>query len=159
MKYLLCLVALIWSQKALTGYPSALPNSNLKQELEVDSDRVLTKSNHVLFAVDGSAYQRFLGTKDFYHGTGYWLQFRTEVSPHELYKVNIRTIFYSGNSSSGYAAPIGFYNLLGLEGSWPSKINGGVLSGRVLDIERQTVGRGLLIQDREFFGGSLKFKS
>ncbi len=153
MKIVITFLLLISPSLVFAGYPSALPNNDLRKELEGDSDRLIPKSEHFVFGADGQAYHRFLGSKDFYHGTGYWLQFRTEASPNEYFTANLRSIFYSGNSSAGYAAPIGFYNLLGLTGRWPSKILGGDLTGRVLDIERQTVGRGLLVQDREFFGG------
>ena len=157
LKWIFCFVVyamiLLFNQSLWANYPAALPNANLKNEIKGDNERLIPQMEYFSFAVDGQAYHRFLGNNDFYHGTGYWLQIRSEASLHEYFTANLRTILFSGTSSNGYAEPIGFYNLLGLTGKWPTKVFGGTFSGRVLDLGRQTVGRGLLIQEREFFGG------
>ncbi len=134
-------------------YPAAKPNMDLRQEIETQTDRLVPQYKYFVGSVDGQGYHRFTGANDFYHGTGYWLQTRVEIEPHENFRVNLRSIFFSGNSSAGYAAPIGFYNFLSLAAELPYTFLGGDVTGRVLDLGRQTVGRGLLIQEREFFGG------
>ncbi len=150
---------LFFSFQLFAAYPTAKPNNNIRGEIVDNQNRLLPTTEYLAFAVDGQGYHRFSESNDFYHGTGYWLQIRSEVSPNENLSINLRTIMYSGTSSDGYAEPIGFYNLLQLSGRLPNKIFGGEISGKVLDIERQTIGKGLLVQDREFFGGLFQWKN
>lgn len=148
----LALLVFFISSTALAEYPTAMQNHNLRESLTEDSDRLLPKPKMATFAIDGNTWFRTMGTQDFYHGFGYWIQGRTEISPDEHYRINARTIFYSGSSSEGYASPVGFYNMIGFFGIWPQRILGATASARVVDLERQTVGNGLLIQDQEMNG-------
>ncbi len=133
-------------------YPSALPNNNLEEEIQNEPDRMIPKSSWFSAAVDGHTYLRALGTKDFYHGVGYWIQGRTEFRPHDFFRLNVRSIFYSGSISGGYTEPTGQYHLVGLYGQWPELVLGGKLEGRTMDIERQTIGQGLMIEEKEMAG-------
>lgn len=134
------------------GYPSALPNNNLAPQIQDDPDRKIPKVDWVSAAVDGHSYARNLGEKDFYHGIGYWIQARTEFRPHESFHLNVRSIFYSGSISGGYTEPTGTYHLVGFYGLWPGAVAGGKFEGRAMDLERQTIGHGLLIEEKEMAG-------
>jgi len=138
--------------EAVASYPSARPNHDLREELAEDHERLIPSFEHFSFAVDGDSWLRGLSTQDFYHGVGYWLQLRSEARPSPYFAVNARTIAYSGSSSEGYGNPTGFYSLVGLTGVWPERIFGARLSARIVDLERQTLGEGLLVQNREMNG-------
>jgi hypothetical protein len=140
---------------AVASYPAAKPNENLREEIQGDQNRLIPTTEHFTFAVDGETWFRALGTNDFYHGFGYWIQGRSEVRASSFFKLNARTIFYSGSSSNGYGNPIGFYNLIGLSGYLPPVL-GFQVSARVVDIGRQSIGAGLLVQDREMNGVLIK---
>ncbi len=143
--------------RADAQYPSAKPNAGIREEVANDSDRLIPVTEHFAFAIDGDAYFRGLGRDDYYHGEGYWLQARSEAMVSEHFRVNMRSIFFSASSSYGYAAPSGYYQLLGLTGEFPDKILGGTLWIRALDLDRQTAGAGLVIQDKEFNGAILRW--
>lgn len=134
------------------SYPTARRNHDLAAEIRGDRDRLLPQYEKFSLALDGETWWRTMETEDFYHGLGYWLQFRAEVRPHPFFFLNARTIIYSGSSSNGYAEPFGFYALVGITGVWPEPVFGAKLSMRIVDIERQNLGHGLLVQDREMNG-------
>lgn len=140
-------------------YPYARQNHNLSDQVKNDSDRFLPSFERANFAVDGDTWLRALGRQDFYHGVGYWMQMRTEIRPNPFFIINSRTIFYSGSSSEGYANPFGFYTLVGITGVWPEPILGSRIEVRIVDIERQNVGAGLLVQDREMNGGVVRISN
>lgn len=155
----LCLEALasflllIYGTEALCLYPSALPNNNLKSELESQPDRKITKSvEWYSGAIDGHVYRRFLGSEDFYHGGGYWIQARNELRHGNRFTLNLRSVFYSGSVSEGYTQPTGNYHLFGFSGTYPKAVFGGTMKIRAIDIERQTVGSGLVIEEKEIAG-------
>lgn len=133
-------------------YPSALPNNNLGEEIKDQSDRLIPKIDWFSAAVDGQVYFRNLEVNDFYHGAGYWIQARTEFRPSEMFTLNVRSIFYAGSISGGYTKPTGQYNLFGFSVQLPQTILGGKVSGRAIDIERQTIGHGLFIEEKEMAG-------
>jgi hypothetical protein len=139
------------------GYPSALSNHQLGSEIEGETDRMIVKSDWFSAAVDGQSYLRSLGIKDFYHGIGYWIQARTEFRPHEYFHLNVRSIFFSGSFSGGYTEPTANYHLFSFYGIWPEPVAGGVLEGRAMDIDRQTIGHGLMIEEKEMAGVYLEW--
>lgn len=143
---------------AFAQYPAAKLNRNLKEEVDADRNRLIKNSEYFSFAVDGTTSFRHLEDVDYFHGVNYWLQLRTEARPSSLFKLNLRSIFYAGSISYGYREPAANYHLLGISGVFPEKIFDGELSMRILDLDRQTTGRGLLIQDEEFNGVDLKWK-
>jgi hypothetical protein len=142
---------------AKAQYPSAKPNSALREEVTGDPDRLISVTEHFALAIDGNAYFRALGRDDYYHGEGYWVQARTEARVSDHFRINMRSIFFAGASSFGYARPSGYYQLLGLTGEFPEKVLGGTLWVRALDLDRQTAGAGLVIQDKEFNGAILRW--
>jgi hypothetical protein len=133
-------------------YPGALPNHDLGKEIEYENDRLIPKVSWFSAAADAQVYFRQLAKDDFYHGAGYWVQARTEFRPSDLFQLNVRSIFYSGSISSGYTVPTGQYNLFGFSGTLPELVFGGKLQVRAIDLERQTVGQGLIIEEKETAG-------
>lgn len=152
------LLTLLVTHPALAaGYPSALKNQDVGIEIVNDPDRMVPRSDWFSGAVDGQTYLRALGIKDFYHGVGYWIQARTEFRPHDFFRLNVRSIFFSGSFSGGYTEPTGNYHLFSFYGRWPEPVAGGQLEGRAMDIDRQTIGNGLMIEEKEMAGIFLKW--
>jgi hypothetical protein len=155
MKFYYVLFPILLCSQAGANYPSAKLNQNVCNEIRQQPDRLIPQNSFFCVAVDGNTFLRALGTEDFYHGFGHWTQVRTEVSPNNFFKINMRSVFYSGSSSEGYANPGGYYNLFSFKGTLPEPLFGGTLSIRIVDLDRQTVGAGLFVQDKESVGGIL----
>ena len=91
---------------------------------------------------------------DFYHGNGYWIDLRSEFRPHPDLNLNLKFDVTQGTSSNGptYLAMmvphVGVtfraHSILGLE--WEFRLS---------DIDRQTIGTGLFIEEKETVGGSV----
>lgn len=141
------------------GYPWARANENLCVELESQGDRKAPRSDWFCAAGDGDIYLRTLGAEEFYHGVGHWVQLRAEARPSDHVAINLRSLLYSGSISYGYTRPLGFYNLLGFTAEWPEEIFGGRAVGRVMDLGRQTIGTGLLLQEHETAGLLLDWRN
>ncbi len=154
IKFILAFFAYLIPCIGLADYPSAQKNHDLGVELKKDSQRLIQKFEMADFAIDGDTWLRSIGigSQDFYHGVGYWIQARSEIRPNPFFTINARTILYSGSSSEGYANPTGFYSLLGFTGEWPERIFYSTLKIRIVDLERQNIGSGLLVQEREMNG-------
>lgn len=157
-RVLLCFVGLLCSA-AYGDYARPKNNHELLEELQGDSNRKIPELDWLRVGVDGETWFRGMNTQDFYHGVGYWIQARTEIQPNEFLFINTRTIFYSGSSSQGYANPTGSYSLIGFTGLFPSDVLYSRLSIRIVDLERQTIGYGLLVQDREMNGALVILKN
>lgn len=151
------LLVLLFCFETSAQYISALPNNHLKEELSEQPDRLIPSHDVFSAAIDGLVYSRDLGTDDFYHGTGHWTQMRTETRIKEHARLNTRSIFFTGSSSYGYSRESYNYHLFGFTGILPEYIKGFSFSGRAKDLERQNVGRGLILQDEELNGILLNF--
>ena len=149
---------LVFSQLAEARYPSALPNNNIKEEANNQDHRMIGEFEKFSLLTDGQIYFRNTGEEEFYHYLGYWVQMRMEVRPHDYLTLNLRSIYYSGSVSSGYTAPTGSYHLLGVSGEWPIQSDAYSFTGRVMDLERQTLGTGLLIEEKETAGVWLRWE-
>lgn len=142
----------ITPQVTAYGYPWARPNENLCAELEEQPDRRIPRGDWFCAAADGDVYLRTLGSEEFYHGVGHWVQLRAEARPSDHVAVNLRSLLYSGSISYGYTRPLGFYNLLGFSAEWPEELLGGRAVARVMDLGRRTIATGLLLQEHETAG-------
>lgn len=149
---------LLYSPLARAQYPTAKKNATLREEVESDTQRLIPLTKHFAFAVDGETYFRNLGSDDFYHGVGYWMQIRSEARPIEAVSLNVRSIVYAGSCSTGYAEPGGGYHLLGLSATDPHLIFGGKIGLRMADLDRQTFGEGLLVQEKEMNGALVSWQ-
>jgi hypothetical protein len=142
------------------AYLAYAPNANLQEEVNSNPYRILPKSEHFSFALDADFYKpvfwggnNFIYYKyDFYHGNGYWADLRGEFKANSNFAVNVKTTLTHGTSSNGptYLALIvphvGItYRQQGFLGfDWETRLS---------DIDRQTVGTGLFIEDKETDGG------
>lgn len=152
-------VSFLFGERSHAQYPSAKMNANIREEVESDPNRLIPLTEHFAFAVDGDAYYRDTGSTEFYHGIGYWLQARSEVRLSPWLKANLRSILYAGSVSGGYAEPSGSYHLFAITGQAPDEILGANLIVRAGDLDRQTIGEGLLIQNKEMNGASVRWSS
>lgn len=79
--YILLLVSsYTFAAETIVGYPYARANHDLQKEISDDNDRFITSYDRATFAVDGETWHRTMGRQEFYHGFGYWLQPRAEIS-------------------------------------------------------------------------------
>ena len=138
-------------------YPTAKANENLLGEIQGDPDRLVPSSEHFSLAADGLIAYRSVAGVDFFHGINYWLQVRSEARLNPYLTANMRTVLYAGSISYGYAAASGLYNLFGITGVLPYDFAGGALKIRALDLGRQTIGVGMLLQDKEINGLRLEW--
>ncbi len=152
-------VGFFFTEKSHGQYPSAKLNANLREELESDPNRLIPLTEHFAFAVDGDAYFRDTAGVDFYHGFGYWLQARSEARISEWFKGNLRSIFYAGSVNGGYAEPSGSYHLFAFTFEPPEEVFGAKLFLRAGDLDRQTVGEGLFVQNKEMNGAYLRWST
>lgn len=136
-------------------YLAALQNHDVCSEIANDKDRKITRGDWFCLGFDSVAFLRALGRSEYYHGFGHWSQLRSEFKINELSSLNLRSVFFSGSSSNGYAQPSGYFTLYSLESQWPEKLLNGTLKVRILDQDRLTTGLGLFVQDKESNGGRL----
>lgn len=128
---------------------SARPhNYELREQLEVDSNRVLNVSDSYSLAVDGRLFRNFRGD-EYYHG-GYWVDAFAELRQIDPIRLNIRGMFYNPAASYGYSATSYFHALLGV--SYIDRIGDFNLRGIFFDLDRQTLGAGLTLEDKEMSG-------
>jgi hypothetical protein len=148
---------------AFTGQAEAYlaysPNANIEEEVEANPYRILPHSEHFYAALDADFFKPvFVGAGDpnyykydFYHGNGFWMDLRTEYKPNQDLVVNLKLDITHGTSSNGptylafiipRAAITYRFKLLGFD--WESRLS---------DINRQTIGDGLFIEDKDTEGG------
>jgi hypothetical protein len=148
------------------AYMDFAPNERLFEQLEREPFRILPRSEHWAFAVDADFFKPvFLGANDanlykydFYHGNGYWLNFRSEWRPVEELSLNAKLDLTQGTSSNGptfLAFVIPHVGLTYRVGNFP----GVKLEFRLSDLVRQTVGTGLFVEMKETVGGSVNASS
>ncbi len=151
MKIIFLLVFL--SLSAFADYPSARLNQNVCEEIAGQKYRLIPRKDWFCGAVDGQAYGRTVGQRDYYHGVGHWTQVRTEFQWEDSVAINFRSIIYSATSSSGYASSNEDYHLGSFRFKYPEKILGAFVSIRIVDLDRQSIGEGLFVEARESNGG------
>ncbi len=141
------------------NYPSARRNADLLEEIQNDPNRLIPSTQMFSFAVDGDTFWRMDSSEEFYHGIGYWLQARSEARVLNSFKLNVRSVFFAGSFSAGYAAPSGNYHLVAATFETKDAWLGGRVFVRAGDLDRQTVGAGTMIEDKEFNGGFVRYSS
>ena len=161
MRFAILSLGLLLSGTAL-AYMDYAPNEQLFRQVENESFRILPRTEKWVFAVDADFFKpMFLGSNDanlykfdFYHGNGFWLNFRSEYRPVDDLSINIKLDLTQGTSSNGptflaFVIPhVGLtYRVPGLLGlDWEFRLS---------DIVRQTVGTGLFVEMKETVGGSI----
>lgn len=150
------------------NFPGAFPtrNEKLREQVAQDPDRILPKTNYFSAAVDADFFkpayverkisERYSANP--YHGNGYWIESRFERVPIESIRLNVKLIPWFGTSSFGYSARSQLFSLAA--GSWEDQLfrSDWKFRFRVSDLELQTFGGGLIIQDRPVNGGRSEFE-
>ncbi len=136
------------------------PNRDVREEVESHSFRILPRSENYSLALDGDFFKPvFLNPgnldyyrEDFYHGNGYWLDFRGEFQPVQNLILNLKTSFTQGTTSNGPTFNALVIPRLGLTYRQKGFL-GLQWDTRLGDIDRQTLGAGIFIELRETAGG------
>ena len=152
------LIAFVISFNCYAGYISALPNNNLYNEIKNQEDRLIPSSDWFNAAIDGRVYFRGLGNTSFYHGGGHWTQLRTESRIQKFFSLNTRSVFYTGSNSNGYSFGNYNYHLFSFKAQLPLDNKDWQVFARARDLERKSIGRGLILQDKEMVGIELSVK-
>jgi len=145
------------------AYFKYAPNRDLRKQVESETFRILPRDETYVLALDGDFFKPvFLDPRnleyyryDFYHGNGYWLDFRGEFSPLENLVLNLKTTFTQGTSSNGPTFGTVVIPRVGLTYRQQGFL-GFEWETRLSDIDRQTLGAGLFIEMRETVGGYIK---
>jgi hypothetical protein len=133
-------------------------NEDLKSQLADQPWRVFPKPDQYSFAADTYLYKPS-NTGYYYHGTGYWVNLLGEARPHPDITLNLKLAAYNGASSYGYGHTDFIQPFFGL--TWTPKFlpENWKLYFRYFDLDRQMLGAGLLLEDKEMNGliGSLSY--
>lgn len=145
-----------------SAYFAYAPNRNLMEEVDTHFHRILPRSHDYALAIDGDFFKPVFipsGESEFYrydlnHGNGYWLDFRAEFHPDPNLILNVKTSMTQGTSSNGPAYFATIFPRVGLTYRVP-RFLGLEWEARLGDIDRQTLGAGLFIENKETTGGYL----
>jgi len=135
------------------------PNANLIEEVKDQPYRLFPKNDHYAFAIDADFFKPiFTGgdnTKfykyDFYHGNGYWMTARSEFRPIDTFTLDVKLNLTHGTSSNGPSYLAMIVPMVGL--TFEEDLLGFHFQFRLSDINRQTIGTGLFIEEKETDGG------
>ena len=127
-------------------------NENLKERLRLEPWRGLPSGERYSLALDAYLYKPW-GAEDFYyHGNGYWINALAEARPHDDLALNLKLIAYNGASSYAYAHSDFIQPLFGMTWQPAFLPPGWSLRMRYMDLDRQTLGAGLLLEEVEMAG-------
>lgn len=147
-------------------YPAIYPrirNEALREQVLADAPNrfaPLAQTEWVTAAVDGHLFYRSFNGDDpgFYHG-GYWFNLFAEIKPTNGIELNTRLVVYNPAFSYGAVSYTALQPLLGL--TWkpadertPDQFRWKFRAG---DLDRQTLGAGLSLEDKEMGGLTLEF--
>ncbi|MBU6153883.1 MAG: hypothetical protein KGP28_06235 [Bdellovibrionales bacterium] len=160
MRIPLILVWLFLFPRVAQAFFQYAPNFGLREEVEGHEYRILPRSDSYALALDGDFFKPvFVGAgdadyyrEDFYHGNGYWLDFRGEFQALDRIVLNLRTTLTQGTTSNGPT-----FNALVIPRLGLTYRQNGFLGfeweTRLGDIDRQTLGAGIFIELKETGGG------
>jgi hypothetical protein len=163
MRFLFCfcffLLSVSGSAHAFFQYA---PNRAVREEVEQHEFRILPRSDTFVMALDGDFFKPvFVGSgegdyyrEDFYHGNGYWLDLRGEFQPTKHLVLNLRTTLTQGTTSNGPTFNALVIPRLGLTYR-QSGFLGLEWETRLGDVDRQTLGSGIFIEQKETAGGTI----
>ena len=161
LNFLIAAVAFLFASKALAYFTYA-PNRNVMEEVDAHFYRILPRSQDYALAIDGDFFKPVFippNAGDYYrydlnHGNGYWLDVRAEFHPDPNLILNVKTSMTQGTSSNGPAYFATLFPRIGLTYRVP-RFLGLQWEARLGDIDRQTLGSGLFIENKETAGGYL----
>ncbi len=127
-------------------------NEGLAEQLANQPWRVLPKTERYAFAVDTYLFKPWGHEEYYYHGNGYWVNGWIEAKPTDDLALNMKLSAYNGASSYGYGRTDFFQPFFGV--TWAPKFlpEAWFLNFRYFDLDRQTLGAGLLLEDKEMNG-------
>ena len=143
-----------------------LTNHFLREQIIDDPSRVLPRNNYFIGSVDGHLFFR-PGQTSYYHG-GYWIDNFIEISPNENLRFNGRVTLLNPAASYGVTSDSSIHHFLGV--TWRDNLQtiglfDADFTGIFFDLDRQTLGAGLTLQDKEMSGlltdvekGSFRFR-
>lgn len=146
------------SSSAMAFMPFA-PNEKLIEEVKDQPFRLFPKSEKFAFAIDADFFKPIFaggeGQKfykyDFYHGNGYWMTTRGEFKPIPQLTLNVKVNVTHGTSSNGPTYQALIIPMVGI--TYNEQLGDTHFEFRLSDINRQTVGTGLFIEQKETDGG------
>lgn len=166
MKSILTAVVLFFVALPAQGYFTYAPNRNVMEEVDSHFYRILPRSHDYALAIDGDFFKPVFippAGSEFYrydlnHGNGYWLDLRAEFHPDPNLILNVKTSMTQGTSSNGPTFYSSIFPRIGLTYRVP-RFLGLEWETRLGDIDRQTMGAGLFIENKETVGGYLIARS
>ncbi len=145
---------LCWGQslRAETPLIPRLTNYDLGSTVAQQPWRKLPRSDVFALATDVQVWKSWGNEYDYYHGAGYWVDFFSEYKVHPDLVINGKLSFVNGTTSYGYNGANRFYQQMGV--TWTPGIFGEGWSTlmRFFDLDRQTLGAGLWVDDLELSG-------
>lgn len=147
-------------------------NRNVREEVQSQPFRIFPGSEKWAFAVDADFFKPlFLNNLnseryvyDYYHGNGFWMDGRFEFAPVQNLIFNIKSTLTQGTSSNGPGYLFVPYARVGVTYRFLSSDIQNEF--RLSDVDRQTVGLGLFVEDKivngaywksEWAGAQFKF--
>jgi hypothetical protein len=152
----------VWSTicaNVANAYMDYMPSENVIAEVKDEPYRLFPKNDRYAFTIDADFFKPiFTGGDnskfykyDFYHGNGYWLTARGEFKPIDQFTLNLKLNLTHGTSSNGPSYLALIIPMVGL--TYEEDLGGFHFKFRLSDINRQTIGTGLFIEDKETDGG------
>lgn len=134
--------------------PKRLRNADLAPQVTSQPFRVLPQSSVLSLASDTHFFYRVARQFPYYHA-GYWMENLAELRPVKKLAINGRFIFYNPAMSYGVVSHFFFHPLFSF--SWNDNLQdygwGDIkLTFRLMDLDRQTLGAGLTLEQKEMSG-------
>ncbi len=131
-------------------------NENLRPQLEGIDQKILPCNPQICLAFDGHLFYRIprLGEPGYYHG-GFWLNQFMEFNPYEKLSLNLKVVAYNPAASYGVTSQSRLHPFVAA--SWQDNLQEyfrfdlGV-KGLFFDLDRQTLGAGLTLEEKEMAG-------
>lgn len=127
-------------------------NQDLRSQIDQDPNRVLPQGDSWSLAGDLQIYWHIdKNENDFYH-SGYWLNLFSEYRPLDRLAINLKLATVNPSNSYGYNSPALIIPFLSAS-YFDTFFDGDVkVSARGGDLDRQTLGAGLLASEKEMSG-------
>jgi hypothetical protein len=143
------------------SFEPRLRNADLKKQVDAQSYRTLPCTETSCFAIDGHLFYRTTSPEAFlyYHG-GYWFDGFIELNPSKSLSFNSRLAVFHPAASYGVVSTAKILPFLAI--TWSENLTRyhlGNIDARIrwLDLDQQTLGAGLSLEDKDMAGLFLEF--
>lgn len=152
------LAFLAFSQNAFAEHPrTRLRNETLRDQITDQEPRALPCTELYCFAIDGHFFYRTIPQPReflYYHG-GYWVDSYIELNPSDEFSLNSRLAVLHPAASYGVVSTAEILPFIAV--TWKENLNRYHLGDvdaqiRWLDLDRQTLGAGLTLEDKDMAG-------